>query len=62
MSQMPDGAMPSKGARLRRELTVWEAVGISVALMAPSAAVNIIPQATAGVVGRAVPLTFALAN
>ena len=33
-----------------------------MALMAPSAAVNINPQAAAGVVGRAVPLAFALAT
>ena len=62
MAEEPDPTASSTGARLRRELTVWEAVGISVALMAPSAAVNIIPQATAGVVGRAVPLTFILAT
>ncbi len=47
---------------LRRELNIWEAVGISVALMAPSMAANINPQGTAGSVGRAVPLAFALAT
>lgn len=47
---------------LRRELRVWEVLGISVALMAPSAAVNINPQAAAGAVGRAVPLAFLLAT
>jgi amino acid transporter len=47
---------------LRRELNVWEAVGISVALMAPSMAANINPQATVKSVGRAVPLAFALAT
>ncbi|MGB6163994.1 MAG: APC family permease [Pseudonocardiaceae bacterium] len=41
---------------------MWEAVGVSVALMAPSAAVNLNPQAAAGTVGRAVPLAFALAT
>src|ERR1700754_3527764 len=46
--------------RLSRELNVWEAVGISVALMAPSMAANINPQGVIGSVGRAVPLTFAL--
>ncbi len=50
------------GTRLRRELSVWEAIGLSLALMAPSMAVNINPQATAGSVGRAVPLAFALAT
>ena len=47
---------------LRRGLNIWEAIGISVALMAPSMAANINPQATAGSVGRAVPLAFALAT
>ena len=51
-----------KPAGLRRELSVWEAIGISVALMAPSMAANINPQGTAGLVGRAVPLAFALAT
>ena len=31
---------------LRRSLTVWQAVGLSVALMAPSTAANINPQGT----------------
>jgi amino acid transporter len=47
---------------LRRELSIWEAIGVSLALMAPSMAVNINPQGTAGAVGRAVPLAFALAT
>ena len=47
---------------LRRQLSIWEAIGISVALMAPSMAANINPQGTAGSVGRAVPLAFALAT
>ncbi len=46
---------------LRRSLTVWQAVGLSVALMAPSMAANINPQGTAGLVGRATPLAFFLA-
>ena len=50
------------GAQLRREVSVWETIGISLALMAPSMAVNINPQGTAGAVGRAVPLAFALAT
>ena len=33
---------------LRRELNIWQAIGISVALMAPSMAANINPQGTAG--------------
>lgn len=48
--------------RLRRELSLWEAIGISLALMAPSMAANINPQGSASLVGRAVPLTFILAT
>jgi amino acid transporter len=47
--------------KLHRNLSVWEAIGISLALMAPSMAASINPQGTAGTVGRAVPLAFALA-
>ncbi len=50
------------GTGLRRELGVWQAVGLSLALMAPSMAANINPQGTAGTVGRAVPLAFVLAT
>ncbi|WP_222853723.1 APC family permease [Fodinicola acaciae] len=45
---------------LRRTLSVWQAIGLSVALMAPSMAANINPQQTAGAAGRAVPLAFFL--
>ncbi|MFI5953015.1 APC family permease [Cryptosporangium sp. NPDC051539] len=54
--------MAGEGPRLGRELSIWEAVGISVALMAPSMAANINPQGMVGSVGRAIPLTFALAT
>jgi amino acid transporter len=54
MAENPNG-------RLRRNLTVWQAVGLSVALMAPSMAANINPQFTAATVGRAVPLAFLFA-
>jgi len=47
--------------KLRRNLNVWEAIGISVALMAPSMAASINPQGTAGLIGRATPVAFALA-
>jgi amino acid transporter len=50
------------GKKLVKNLNVWEAIGISVALMAPSMAANINPQGTAGAVGRAVPIAFALAT
>ena len=48
--------------KLRRELSIWEAIGISLALMAPSMAANINPQGPATLVGRAVPLTFIMAT
>lgn len=54
-------SVPSEDRRLRPSLSVWQAVGISVALMAPSMAANINPQGTAGLVGRATPLAFLLA-
>jgi amino acid transporter len=54
--------MANQSPTLRRELNIWETIGISVALMAPSMAANINPQGTAGSVGRAVPLAFALAT
>src|SRR4051794_29452531 len=59
----PDGTTAGEpaGGGLRRSLSVWQAVGLSVALMAPSMAANINPQGTAGTVGRAVPLAFLLA-
>jgi amino acid transporter len=53
------GLPPDQG--LRRTLNVWQAVGLSMALMAPSMSVNINPQAAAPSVGRAVPLAFLLA-
>src|SRR3954449_12796780 len=52
---------PVREHSLRPSLSVWQAVGISVALMAPSMAANINPQGTAGLVGRATPLAFFLA-
>ncbi|MGC4109874.1 MAG: APC family permease [Nocardioides sp.] len=50
-----------EGTSLRRSLSVWQAVGLSIALMAPSMAANINPQGTASLVGRATPLAFFLA-
>ena len=48
--------------RLSRRLTMWSAVGVSLALMAPSMAININPQASSAVTGRAVPIAFLLAT
>jgi amino acid transporter len=59
---MTTGVRNADSPHLRRELHLWEAVGISLALMAPSMAANINPQGTASTIGRAVPLAFALAT
>jgi amino acid transporter len=54
--------MAVEGTRgLKRSLSIWAAVGLSVALMAPSMAANINPQGGATYAGRAVPLTFLIA-
>ncbi len=55
------GSSETGQPRLHRNLSTWEAIGISLALMAPSMAASINPQGTATTVGRAVPLAFALA-
>jgi amino acid transporter len=46
---------------LKRSLSIWAAVGLSVALMAPSMAANINPQGSSTYAGRAVPLTVLIA-
>ncbi len=70
MAATPSGAAGSRGPQaaqglqvpgLKRSLSIWAAVGLSVALMAPSMAANINPQASATTAGRAVPLTFLIA-
>lgn len=50
-----------QGQGLKRSLSVWQAVGLSLALMAPSMAANINPQQPALSTGRAVPLAFLIA-
>src|SRR5215472_12346322 len=56
----PQQAVTPQGKGLKRSLSVWQAVGLSLALMAPSMAANINPQGAAGA-GRAVPLAFLIA-
>ncbi|HEY6463080.1 MAG TPA: APC family permease, partial [Polyangiaceae bacterium] len=51
---------PSQG-KLRRELRFWEAIAISVGIMAPTAAMALNGVAPAGIIGRAVPLAFLFA-
>jgi amino acid transporter len=51
---------PARGT-LRRELRFWEAIAISIGIMAPTAAMALNGVAPAGLVGRAVPLAFLFA-
>jgi|tagenome__1003787_1003787.scaffolds.fasta_scaffold20988679_4 amino acid transporter len=61
MTQLTEDAPKRTGLR-GGSLSIWEAVGISIALMAPSMAANINPQGTSFLVGRAVPLAFVFAT
>src|SRR3989454_12086957 len=47
--------------RLRRELRFWEAIALSIGIMAPTAAMALNGVAPAGLVGRAVPLALLFA-
>src|SRR2546429_7569337 len=51
---------PRRGT-LRRELRFWEAVALSIGIMAPTAAMALNGVAPAGLIGRAVPLAFLFA-
>jgi amino acid transporter len=55
---VPD--QPSGG--LRRELKFWETIALSIAIMAPTAAMALNGTAPAGLIGRAVPLAFIFAT
>ena len=52
---------PEEAAGLRRELRFWEAIALSIAIMAPTAAMALNGVAIAGLIGRAVPLAFVFA-
>ena len=47
-----------EGTGLRRNLKLWQVIGLSIGLMAPSMAISINPQGAIGTVGRAIPLSF----
>jgi amino acid transporter len=51
----------AKRGHLRRELRFWEAIAISIGIMAPTAAMALNGVAPAGLIGRAVPLAFLFA-
>jgi amino acid transporter len=58
-----EAAQPqSGGGVLRRELHFWEAIALSVGIMAPTAAMALNGVGVAGLIGRAVPLAFILAT
>jgi amino acid transporter len=54
-------AEPRPRGKLRRELRFFEAIAISVGIMAPTAAMALNGVVPAGLVGRAVPLAFLFA-
>jgi amino acid transporter len=56
----PAPAAPGRG--LRRELRFWEAIALSIGIMAPTAAMALNGVAPAGLIGRAVPLAFIFAT
>ena len=62
MTATRDPLTGSQAPVLRRTLTTWGAVSLSIAAMGASLAVNINPQGAGATVGRAVPLTFILAT
>ncbi len=53
-------AAPRTG--LRRELRFWEAIALSIGIMAPTAAMALNGVAPASLIGRAVPLAFIFAT
>jgi amino acid transporter len=58
---VPVAAADQPRGKLRRELRLFEALAISVGIMAPTAAMALNGVAPAGLVGRAVPLAFLFA-
>jgi amino acid transporter len=58
----PEQAPAAPGTGLRRELRFWEAIALSIGIMAPTAAMALNGVAPAGLIGRAVPLAFIFAT
>jgi amino acid transporter len=58
----PATAPAASRTRLRRELRFWEAIALSIGIMAPTAAMALNGVAPAGLIGRAVPLAFIFAT
>ncbi len=59
---LDDHGGPDAGPKLRRELRFGEAIALSLAIMAPTAAMALNGTAVAGLIGRAVPLAFIIAT
>jgi amino acid transporter len=55
-------APAAPGSGLRRELRFWEAIALSIGIMAPTAAMALNGVAPATLIGRAVPLAFIFAT
>jgi len=55
---MTSEAEPTRERGLRRELRFWEAIALSIGIMAPGAAMALNGTLPASLVRRAVPLTF----
>ena len=49
-----------EAVELRRSLKLWQVIGLSIGLMAPSMAISINPQGAIASVGRAIPLSFVI--
>jgi amino acid transporter len=54
-------AAKSEAGALRRGLKLWQVIGLSIGLMAPSMAISLNPQGAVSAVGRAIPLSFLIA-
>jgi len=62
MSVSAPASDDDEGGTLRRELRFWEAIALSIAIMAPTAAMALNGTVPASLVGRAVPLAFIFAT
>src|SRR3954464_7748465 len=58
---MTTEAPEREGGALRRELRFWEAIALSIGIMAPTAAMALNGTLPAQLIGRAVPLAFIFA-
>ncbi|MCO5970259.1 APC family permease [Actinoallomurus soli] len=54
------GTPPARG--LRRNLSLWQVLGVSIGVMGLTLSANINPQGAEPAAGRAIPLTFAIAT